>query len=153
MSQSTNRRVRTTALVGAGVAAGVIGAWALSSDAQGSTTSGSANPGTSATSAPTAPTTPPSRPAGGPMGDHPGIPGGGPGGFGRGDENELSGTKAATLKAAALKQVPGGSVQRVETDSGDAAYEVHMTDKDGQPVTVKFDKNLKFVAVENGMGK
>ena len=153
MSQSTTRRGRTAALLGAGVAAGVIGAWALSSNAQGSTSSGSPAAGTAATSAPTSA---PSAPTGQmpPMGDHDGdghgFPGGGPG---RGDETELSGTKATTLKAAALKQVPGGTVQRVETDSGDAAYEVHMTDKDGKPVTVKFDKNLKFVAVEDGMGK
>jgi uncharacterized membrane protein YkoI len=65
----------------------------------------------------------------------------------------VTGAKESTLKAAALTHVPGGTVVRVETDSGDAAYEVHMTDANGKQVTVKFDKNLKFVAVEDGMGK
>ncbi len=65
----------------------------------------------------------------------------------------MTSAQEATLRSAALKQVPGGTVDRVETDSGDAAYEVHMTDASGKQVTVKFDKNLKFVAVEDGMGK
>jgi hypothetical protein len=64
-----------------------------------------------------------------------------------------AGAKAATLRSAALAQVSGGTVDRIETDSGDAAYEVHMTNAGGQPVTVKFDKDLKFVNVESGMGK
>jgi hypothetical protein len=71
----------------------------------------------------------------------------------RSDEKEVTGSAATTLKAAALKAVPGGKVVRVETDAGDAAYEVHMTKADGTPVTVKFDKNLKLLRVEAGMGK
>ncbi len=65
----------------------------------------------------------------------------------------MTGAKAATLEAAALKAVPGGTVDRVETDSGDAAYEVHVTQSDGSQVTVKFDSSLKQAAVETGMGK
>jgi hypothetical protein len=49
--------------------------------------------------------------------------------------------------------VRGGTVYRVETDSGDATYEAHMTKSDGTEVTVKFDKNLKVTGVEAGMGK
>jgi hypothetical protein len=71
----------------------------------------------------------------------------------RSDEKQVTGSAAATLKAAALKAVPGGKVVRVETDAGDAAYEVHMTKADGTPVTVKFDKGLKYLRVEAGMGK
>jgi hypothetical protein len=71
----------------------------------------------------------------------------------RSDEKEVTGANAATLKAAALKAVPGATVVRVETDAGDAAYEVHLTKADGTPVTVKFDKNLKELRVEAGMGK
>jgi uncharacterized membrane protein YkoI len=67
-------------------------------------------------------------------------------------ETAVTGTKATTLKAAALKQVPGASVDEVSTDSGDAAYEVHLTKPDGTHVTVKFDKTLKFVNVEDGRG-
>ncbi len=70
----------------------------------------------------------------------------------RSDEKAVSASTAATLKAAALKAVPGGTVYRVETDSGDAAYEAHMTKADGTEVTVKFDKNLAVTKVEDGMG-
>jgi hypothetical protein len=70
----------------------------------------------------------------------------------RSDEKSVSSATAGTLRAAALKAVPGGSVYRVETDAGDGAYEVHMTKADGSLVTVKFDKNLKVTKVESGMG-
>ena len=71
----------------------------------------------------------------------------------RGDEKTVTGATATTLKAAALKAVPGGTVDRVETDSGDATYEAHMTKADGTAVTVKFGKNLAVTGVEAGMGK
>jgi hypothetical protein len=71
----------------------------------------------------------------------------------RSDEKAVSSTTAATLKAAALKAVPGGTVIRVETDAGDAVYEAHMQKADGTLVTVKFDKNLKVTKVETGMGQ
>lgn len=82
--------------------------------------------------------------------------GGGHGGHGHGggpQETVVTGADAATLRAAALKQVPGATVEAVTTDSGDAAYEVHLTKADGTHVTAKFDKNLTFVTVENGRGK
>lgn len=64
----------------------------------------------------------------------------------------MSSANTATLRAAALKAVPGGSVYRVETDAGDGTYEAHMTKADGSLVTVKFDGNLKVTKVESGMG-
>jgi len=70
----------------------------------------------------------------------------------RPDEKSVSSAAAATLRAAALKAVPGGTVYRIETDAGDGAYEVHMKKADGSLVTVKFDKNLKVTKVESGMG-
>jgi hypothetical protein len=70
----------------------------------------------------------------------------------RSDEKAVSAATAATLKAAALKAVPGGTVYRIETDAGDATYEAHMTKADGSEVTVKFDKNLAVTKVESGMG-
>jgi hypothetical protein len=90
----------------------------------------------------------------------PGAPGGpgGPG-FGHGaapvrpDETQLTGSDAAKAKAAALKAVPGGTIYRVETDAGDAAYEAHMTKADGTLVTVKLDKEFAVTAVEDGMGQ
>jgi uncharacterized membrane protein YkoI len=74
---------------------------------------------------------------------------GGPGA----DEKSVSTAVATKLRAAALKAVPGATVDRVETDSGDATYEVHMTKSDGTRVTVKFDKSLAVAGVEAGMGR
>ncbi|MDT4914808.1 MAG: hypothetical protein QOC66_3936 [Pseudonocardiales bacterium] len=127
------------ALVGAGLAAGAIGATAIGANAQ-STTSGTA--ATAQTTAAVAPTGSNDRPAN----RHGGAPV-------RGDEKAIPTEQAATLKAAALKAVPGGTVYRVETDAGDGAYEAHLTKADGTEVTVKFDKNLKVTGVEPGMGK
>src|SRR6266704_4647088 len=70
----------------------------------------------------------------------------------RPDEKSVSSATAATLRAAALKAVPGGTVYRIETDAGDGVYEAHMTKAGGSFVTVKFDKNLKVMKVESGMG-
>ena len=98
-------------------------------------------------------------------GAHPGAPGPGgdqgtggaqrPGGAQpmRGDEKLVTGSNLTTLTAAALKAVPGGTIIRVETDAGDGVYEAHMKKADGSLVTVKFDKNLKVIRVEQGMGQ
>ncbi len=67
-------------------------------------------------------------------------------------EKAETGTDLATLKAAALKAVPGGTVYRVETDADGATYEAHMTKADGGHVTVKFGKNFAVTAVQDGMG-
>jgi len=71
----------------------------------------------------------------------------------RSDEKTVSTSVYDTLKAAAVKAVPGGTVYRIETDAGDGAYEAHMTKADGSLVTVKFDKNLAVTKVEQGMGQ
>jgi len=70
----------------------------------------------------------------------------------RSDEKSVPAATAATLRAAALKAVPGAGVYRIETDAGDGAYEVHMKKADGSLVTVKFGKDLKVAKVESGMG-
>src|SRR5450759_731516 len=70
----------------------------------------------------------------------------------RGDEKAVSTADDATLRAAALKAVPGGTVYRIETDAGDGTYEAHMTKADGTLVTVKFDQSLAVTQVEDGMG-
>jgi len=70
----------------------------------------------------------------------------------RGDESSVSSTLAATLKQKAEAKT-GGTVYRVETDSGDATYEAHVKKSDGTLVTIKFDKNGNITAVEDGMGK
>ena len=135
---SRRRRISLTAgLLGAGVAAGALLATTLGANAESTSTSGSL----SAASTSASPGTP-SRP---PNDDHGSAPV-------RDDEKSVSASIAATLKAAALKAVPGGTVYRVETDAGDATYEAHMTKADGTEVTVKFDQNLKVTKVESGLG-
>ena len=142
-----SRRIKAVALLGGGAVAGIIGAAAFTANAASSTSPST----TSATS--TTQTAPSGAPAA-PNGHAPqGAPRDGHGGGQHPDETVVTGTKAATLRAAALAHVSGGTVDRIETDSGDAAYEVHMTNASGQPVTVKFDKDLTFVNVESGMGK
>lgn len=66
------------------------------------------------------------------------------------DEIELTGTEAEQVTAAALEAVPGGTVDRVETDDHGAAFEAHMTDADGNRVTVKFDASYAVIEVEQG---
>jgi hypothetical protein len=66
------------------------------------------------------------------------------------NETLLTGDDAEKAKAAALKAVPGGTVQRVETDAEGDAYEAHMLDADGKPVTVKFDKDFNVTGTETG---
>jgi hypothetical protein len=70
----------------------------------------------------------------------------------RDGETALTGTDQATARAAALKAVPGGTVDRLETDADGATYEAHMTKADGTRVTVKFDKSFKVTEVQDGMG-
>ena len=118
-------------MVAGGAVAGAIGASAATS----SSTSTSGTPGAESGTAPKAPAN-----------AHGSAPV-------RSDEKAVSSALAAQLTQKALAKVPGGKVYRVETDSGDAAYEAHMTKADGTEVTVKFDKNLNVTAVETGMGK
>jgi hypothetical protein len=135
---SRRRRIGLTAgLLGAGVAAGALLATALGANAESASTSGSLSAASTSAS--------PGKPSRSPNDDR----GSGPV---RDDEKSVSASTAATLKAAALKAVPGGTVYRVETDAGDAAYEAHMTKADGTEVTVKFDQDLKVTKVESGMG-
>jgi hypothetical protein len=73
-----------------------------------------------------------------------------PWGAQRSDETLLTGETAAKVKELALARVSGGSVVRVETDAdGHAAYEAHMVDANGAPVTVYVDKQFNVVSVES----
>ena len=68
----------------------------------------------------------------------------------RSDETLLTGDVESKVRAAALAEVSGGTIIRVETDAdGHAAYEAHMTKSDGTPVTVYVDKSYKVVSVES----
>jgi hypothetical protein len=140
MDQPKTRRLGALAAIGsAGLVAGALLLGTTAAHAVDTTPTPTTSSGTTS-SAPAQGTAPQGRP--------------GPGGSGpvRSDEKALSADGTATLTAAALQAVPGGTVVRVETDAGDAAYEVHMTKADGTVVTAKFDKNLALVKVEDGMG-
>jgi predicted lactoylglutathione lyase len=84
---------------------------------------------------------------GGHGGGHGGHGGGGHGGEG---EEALTGDVATQVTSAAEAAVPGGTVERVETDADGAAYEAHMTDADGNPVTVTFDDSFAVVEIQEG---
>ena len=61
------------------------------------------------------------------------------------------GDAASKVSAAALARVPGGTIERVETDAdGNAKYEAHMTKADGSRVTVYVNADFEVVSVESG---
>ena len=67
-------------------------------------------------------------------------------------ETLLTGTALANATAAAEAAEPGATIIRVETDSGGATYEAHMTKADGSIVTVKMDATFKVTSIESGFG-
>ena len=129
------------------LAAGAIGGGILATSLSASASGNASTAAASTVSSSTVSSSTVSSPAGGMR-----MPG--PGGAQpvRPDEKSVSSATAATLRAAALKAVPGATVYRIETDAGDGAYEVHMKKADGSLVTVKFGKDLKVTKVESGMG-
>jgi uncharacterized membrane protein YkoI len=69
----------------------------------------------------------------------------------RADETLLSGNAEAQVRKAALAEVSGGTIERVETDAdGNAAYEAHMVKSDGSRVTVYVSKSFDVVSVSTG---
>jgi hypothetical protein len=69
----------------------------------------------------------------------------------RSDEHPLTGDTASKVRALALDRVPGGTIERVETDAdGNAAYEAHMRKADGSRVTVYVSSSFEVVAVRSG---
>jgi hypothetical protein len=67
-------------------------------------------------------------------------------------ETALTGTTLEKVTAAALKAVPGATIERVETDAEGSPYEAHMRKADGTEVTAKVDKDFKVTSVEAGHG-
>jgi hypothetical protein len=67
-------------------------------------------------------------------------------------ETLLTDGAASKVTAAAKAAVPGATIIRVETDSGNAAYEAHMRKADGTYVTVKFDRDFKVIDTVSGFG-
>jgi Peptidase propeptide and YPEB domain len=133
MTDKARRFPRALAL--AAVAIGIAGGtYGVASAASGS----GGNSGSSSGSAATSPsaTTPPAA---------------APWGHQRSDETVLTGDTASKVRELALAKVPGGTIVRVETDAdGHAAYEAHMIDADGNPVTVYVDASFNVVSVETG---
>jgi uncharacterized membrane protein YkoI len=63
-------------------------------------------------------------------------------------EQALSGDTAAKVKAAALKKVPGATVERVETDVDHGSpYEAHVTKSDGTQLEVLVNQDFQVTAV------
>ena len=130
MSDKPWRIPRT--LAAAAVAIGVAGgSYGIASAASGS--GGSSNSSTATTPAATAPSN------------------AAPWGHQRSDETVLTGDTASKVRDLALAKVPGGTIVRIETDAdGHAAYEAHMVDASGNPVTVYVDASFNVVSVESG---
>lgn len=128
------------AIVASTLAGGALGAALVNGAAvaQESTSTTTADSSTS-TPAPTTAPTPSTDPA---TGGHVGRNGV--------TETLLTGDQAEKVKAAALKAVPGGTIQRVENDAEGDTYEAHMLDANGNPVTVKLDSSFNVVRTEAG---
>ena len=130
------------ALVGTTLTGGAIGAMLVNGSATADTASTAATTaadpaaGTPAAAAAGAPTFDPTK--GGHVGAN-GI-----------KEELLTGDTAEKVKAAALAAVPGGTIQRVETDAEGSPYEAHMTKADGSEVTVKVGSDFKVTGIETG---
>jgi outer membrane lipoprotein SlyB len=80
-----------------------------------------------------------------PQGGRPPGPHAGPGGK---QEQALTGDTAAKVKAAAEKKVPGGTIERVETDVDTGSpYEAHVRKSDGSEVVVYVNKSFEVTSV------
>jgi hypothetical protein len=77
---------------------------------------------------------------------HGGPPPGAPGGHK--PESPLTGAVASKVRAAALAKVPGGTIERVETDSDHGSpYEAHVRKSDGTELEVLVNKSFAVTAV------
>jgi hypothetical protein len=134
---------RKTVLTLAALGALALGGSALATAATKSSSSSSASTGTTAAQGTATPSGP--APGGGAAGGHVGANGK--------TETLLSGTTADKVKAAALAEVTGGTIERVETDADHGSpYEAHVRKSDGTQVEVLVNKDFKVTAV-NPMGR
>jgi hypothetical protein len=68
-------------------------------------------------------------------------------------ETVLTGTEAEKVTAAALAEIPDGTIIRVETDSsGAGTYEAHVKKADGSTVTLLFDADVNLTSTVDGFG-
>lgn len=105
---------------------------AAAEDGAATTTAAPAQSGSTATTAPAA-------------GDAPAHRGGS-------GETLLTGETAEKVKAAALAAVPGGTVDRVETDDDGSPYEAHVTKADGSRVVVKVNEAFQVTSIDENKG-
>lgn len=125
------------------LAAAALGGSALADAAS----SGSSSASTASTAAATA-----NQGNWGPQGGGPGGPGGPHVGANGKTETALTGDTAAKVKAAALDKVPGGTVERVETDVDHGSpYEAHVRKSDGTELEVLVNKDFEATAVNTMM--
>jgi hypothetical protein len=81
-------------------------------------------------------------------GPPPGVPGGHGNRPRHKPETALTGDTAAKVRAAALAKVPGGTIERVETDSDHGSpYEAHVRKSDGTELEVLVNKSFAVTAV------
>jgi hypothetical protein len=125
--------IRNTLTAIAAIAAAALGGSAIANAANSSTSTSS----TSASSAAqTRPAPPPRDPA---MGGHQAN--------GK-TEKLLTGDTAAKVEAAAKAKVPGGTIERVETDADHGSpYEAHVRKADGTELEVLVNKEFQVTAV------
>jgi len=71
-------------------------------------------------------------------------------------ERELTGSTAASVKAAVLAKVPGATVERMSAEDtaekAGVAYAAHVRKSDGTQAQVLLDKNFKVLSVTSGFG-
>lgn len=127
MSTSLRSKLTTVAAIGAASVGGAAIANAASSHSSGTQAK------------------PPGAPSGAQMGRPPGPHNPALGGHrlnGR-TEKLLTGTTAAKVRAAASAKVPGGTIERVETNVDTSApYEAHVRKDDGSEVIVYVDSSF-----------
>lgn len=121
---------RSKLVTAAAVAAAAVGGATFANAASNSTTTTTASPSASGASAPQTVN-----------GRH---------SVGGKTEQPLTGDTAAKVKAAALAKVPGGTVDRLETNvDSSAPYEAHITKSDGTQVTVEISSDFKVATVQD----
>jgi hypothetical protein len=132
--RSTSHKVRNLVIGGAAAAGVLLGAAGIAGAATTSDTTSSTAAATAA--APDASNRP----------DPASMPNG-PG------ETVLTGTDAEQVTAAALAEIPDGTIIRVETDSsGAGTYEAHVKKADGTTVTLLFDASYNLTSTVDGFG-
>jgi hypothetical protein len=129
------RTARKTVVTLAALGALALGGSALAGAAQNGSSTSSSTTGSS----------PPAQQGQPPNGGRPGGPHVGANGK---TEQALTGDTAAKVKAAALKKISGGTIERVETDVDHGSpYEAHVTKSDGTQLEVLVNKSFEVTAV------